>query len=107
MRGDIVMSAYSYIEDDGVVLLPLDQRWPLEPMLTAAQIAHMVALMLRDVVYDPVSVVLGLDGRFSTVDGHHRTEASVALGYTHIPARVIINQAGARRANEFVPLRRR
>jgi hypothetical protein len=64
LRGDIVMSAYSYIEDDGVVLLPLDQRWPLEPMLTAAQFAHMVALMLRDVVFDPVSVVLGLDGRF-------------------------------------------
>jgi hypothetical protein len=40
LRGDIVMSAYSYIEDDGVVLLPLDQRWPLEPMLTAAQFAH-------------------------------------------------------------------
>jgi ParB-like chromosome segregation protein Spo0J len=85
------MSAYRYIKGDGVVLLPLDQRWPWHTEQTP-KVQDFADRVLAGDVFAPVLVVLGHDDRWSVVDGHHRLGAAVWLEHTHIPARVVENQ---------------
>ena len=79
--------------------MPLARRCPLEPRVSLEGIKRFINLMLATVVMPPVTVVFGNNDCFTVVDGHHRTEASIWLNYTHIPARVIINE-GWREANK-------
>ena len=88
----VVPSSYRYDHGEGVLHLPLARRWPLEPRVSLEGIRRFIELMLASVVLPPVTVIFGNDDRFAVVDGHHRTEASVWLNYTHIPALVVINR---------------
>jgi ParB-like chromosome segregation protein Spo0J len=42
--------------------------------------------MLQGVSFDPVLVVIGLDGLFAVIDGHHRAAASALCAFDFIPA---------------------
>ena len=85
-------ASFRYDDGEGVISLPLNRRWPLEPRVPLAEIKRFIELMLANVVFDPITVEFGLDDRFTIVDGHHRTEASVWLNRTYVPARAVINE---------------
>ena len=95
----VLRSSYCYNDASGVLHLPLARRWPLEPRIPLAGIKRFIELTLAGTVFDPIIVAFGFDDRFSVVNGHHRTEASVWLNYTHIPALAVINE-GWREANK-------
>jgi hypothetical protein len=84
----------SYRTDEKAELLPLSRRLSENARpLSATSMARaraLAALMLQGVSFDPVLVVIGADGRFAVINGHHRAAASVLAGFECIP--VITNE---------------
>ena len=77
------MTAYRHTTG---TLLPLTRRWPDEVAVPSARVECLAALMQRGVVFPPVRVFFGRDGKFMVQDGNTRTAASLRLGFSHIPA---------------------
>jgi ParB-like chromosome segregation protein Spo0J len=85
------VSAYNYIEAEGVALLPMAQRFPVDDPPTIGKIQQLAALMREGVCLPPIVVIRHKHADlYRVINGVHRWCAASILGHQMIPARTML-----------------